>query len=376
MLQHDKGMAIKNACLKWHHARSISNKVHAFMVGKLLWQELVAHVKYTPHTYRSRDLVLLIISVSIPLSITLRCKSCEWLLSVMNHSIDVPTFFGGFLLPGGCGDSKSLLLGLHILCMGCLPLGLLSTSFTLSTILLLGYVRYRGDEQQQPNVFYYRELQTVPVWQEIHLADCDMLENAFEDISNELLYLMRYSGGHWLRNMTPSGSWDVFPLINQGDVVQENAALCPETMTVIQALPSAMTRNVFGNVMFSVVKPGTIITEHYGPTNIRLRCHLGLNNVSPECQLTVGDHTLNWKKGKCLVFDDSFLHSVSHFGEEEDQESCNDGLLDSKKDALSAQKRFAFGERRAVLIVDLWHPALSIEERQAVDIVFASCTNL
>ena len=46
------------------------------------------------------------------------------------------------------------------------------------------------------------------------------------------------------------------------------------------------------------------------------------------------------------MFDDSFLHSVSHSGEETD-------------------------DFRAVLIVDIWHPDLTREERDILDIIFA-----
>jgi aspartyl/asparaginyl beta-hydroxylase (cupin superfamily) len=45
-----------------------------------------------------------------------------------------------------------------------------------------------------------------------------------------------------------------------------------------------------------------------------------------------------WEKGRCSVFDDSFIHEVRHDGP----------------------------SRRVVLIVDCWHPALTNAERQFV----------
>ena len=66
----------------------------------------------------------------------------------------------------------------------------------------------------------------------------------------------------------------------------------------------------------------------------------------PSYSLCVADQSRSWKAGKTLVFDDSFLHSVSHIGEESDI-------------------------YRAVLIVDIWHPDLTSEERDIIDTVFA-----
>jgi len=76
------------------------------------------------------------------------------------------------------------------------------------------------------------------------------------------------------------------------------------------------------------------IEPHLGPTNMRLRCHLGINIPDGDCGLTVGGETRHWREGECLVFDDSLLH-----------ESWN-----------------RTGQARVVLVVDLWHPDLTPAE--------------
>ena len=76
------------------------------------------------------------------------------------------------------------------------------------------------------------------------------------------------------------------------------------------------------------------IEPHLGPTNMRLRCHLGINIPEGDCGLTVGGETRRWREGECLVFDDSLLH-----------ESWN-----------------RTEQARVVLIVDLWHPDLTPAE--------------
>ena len=50
-------------------------------------------------------------------------------------------------------------------------------------------------------------------------------------------------------------------------------------------------------VYFSRVKPGTHITPHCGPANVKLRCHLGLI-VPDNCWMRVGTETRTWEPGK------------------------------------------------------------------------------
>uniref|UniRef100_A0A3B4A4F8 Aspartyl/asparaginy/proline hydroxylase domain-containing protein n=1 Tax=Periophthalmus magnuspinnatus TaxID=409849 RepID=A0A3B4A4F8_9GOBI len=75
-------------------------------------------------------------------------------------------------------------------------------------------------------------------------------------------------------------------------------------------------------IKFSVMHPGTHVWPHTGPTNCRLRLHLGLVIPKTGCQ---------WEEGKVLIFDDSFEHEVW-------------------QDADSF---------RLIFIIDVWHPELT-----------------
>ncbi|KAL4223095.1 Aspartate beta-hydroxylase domain-containing protein 2 [Mactra antiquata] len=222
------------------------------------------------------------------------------------------------------------------------------------------------ENSQKPNVFFYGQLLAVNIWDtEMKRKipeDISLLETSYDMILEEYHNILKEGkSGLWKRNRTPEGSWDVFYLINQGVVIQENVDLVPNTKAVIDKLALIMKGNVFGNVMFSVLKPGTKITSHYGPTNIRLRCHLGLI-TTPQCSLTVNDDITTWEDGRCLVFDDSFCHSVDYTTEtghaEHTMENKHFNLC---KDLLP---------ERVVLIADLWHPDLTLEERQTINVCF------
>ena len=67
---------------------------------------------------------------------------------------------------------------------------------------------------------------------------------------------------------------------------------------------------------FSLISGNTTIPPHAGPTNSRLRAHLGL--VVPkkgEVNIRVGNETVGWKPGKWTVIDDSFEHEVVNNGD-------------------------------------------------------------
>lgn len=88
---------------------------------------------------------------------------------------------------------------------------------------------------------------------------------------------------------------------------------------------------------------GTHVHAHSGPTNCRLRAHLGLKVPSDPTGLStlrVADQQLTWEEGKLLVFDDSFDHEVWYDNPQR--------------------------EPRIVLIMDLWHPELTKAQRQSL----------
>lgn len=134
------------------------------------------------------------------------------------------------------------------------------------------------DKRQHPNVFFMDSLLSQP-WLEKTTTeidqDCATMEENVNKIHSELMIALDNNEDHWLVNNTPTGCWQVFHLINQGNIIERNVSLVPHTFNVVSRLQSIMQGTVFANVAFSVIYPGTRISDHFGPTNIRLRCHLG-----------------------------------------------------------------------------------------------------
>ncbi len=91
-----------------------------------------------------------------------------------------------------------------------------------------------------------------------------------------------------------------------------NHARCPVTSKTLEALPGLCRREL---VLFSALRPGSIVPPHAGPFNGRLRVHLALTG-SRGCYLRVGTQIREWEDGRVLAFDDSFEHQVCHAGKE------------------------------------------------------------
>ena len=121
----------------------------------------------------------------------------------------------------------------------------------------------------------------------------------------------------------------------------------PATATVVEALHKLEKRPTErlprGSVELSLMRPGAVVAPHCGPTNHRLRLHLGLV-VPSGAAITVAGETRRWEQGRVLAFDDSWEHSVAMNG------------------ARSP---------RVVLIVDVWQPGLSAAEREEVRVQWA-----
>lgn len=129
---------------------------------------------------------------------------------------------------------------------------------------------------------------------------------------------------------------DVFLSLISGRRIASNCAKAPFTCQLISEFPAARDCRR-GQAKFSVMHAGTHVWPHCGPTNCRLRSHLGL--IVPQgTYIRVAEETRTWEEGKLFIFDDSFEHEVWHNGT----------------------------TTRLVLIVDAWHPELTEDEKKSL----------
>ncbi|XP_044741209.1 aspartyl/asparaginyl beta-hydroxylase-like isoform X2 [Chrysoperla carnea] len=166
----------------------------------------------------------------------------------------------------------------------------------------------------------------------------DLLEENWMNIRKEGLSLLNSKGlfKDEAENLIDVGDWKQFELFSRGRKVPKNCKQAPYTCSLVEFFtPASHCRR--GQIKFSVMHPDTHVWPHCGPTNCRLRAHLGLK-IPPKTFIRVAESTRTWTEGKIIIFDDSFEHEVWHNGT----------------------------ETRLILIVDVWHPELTANEKQTL----------
>jgi aspartate beta-hydroxylase len=163
------------------------------------------------------------------------------------------------------------------------------------------------------------------------------VESHFEAIRDEVLALEPATFQRESERIERLGDWDVAFFYERGRRRDELCDACPVTARAIEAYPAM--RTMTGLIYVSRMRPATHIRAHRGPTNLRVRCHLGIKVPDGDCALRVGTEIRRWQEGKCLVFNDYVEHEAwNHTGED-----------------------------RLVLIVDMWHPGLSPVETSLLE---------
>lgn len=179
----------------------------------------------------------------------------------------------------------------------------------------------------------------LAVWKGEQGGQADQAEQGFAPYIN---YGHDQPLNQWLE-LNQSPRWSAFHLLKDGLPVPGNAERCPLTLQALAGAPQPEQPGRTPVAMFSLLKPRTRIPPHVGISNARLVCHLPL--IVPEgCGFRVGNQTRHWQPGQAWVFDDTIEH-----------EAWNDS-----------------GQLRVVLIFDIWHPALSAEERRMIGLMSAA----
>nr|WP_295660041.1 aspartyl/asparaginyl beta-hydroxylase domain-containing protein [Polymorphobacter sp.] len=131
--------------------------------------------------------------------------------------------------------------------------------------------------------------------------------------------------------------WGCYYLWQYGRPIDAALAACPATAAALAEVPKAELPGRAPTAFFSILKPRTRIPPHTGVSNTRTIVHLPLI-VPPGCGFRVGGETREWVEGQAFAFDDTIEH-----------EAWNDS-----------------DEVRVVLILDVWNPYLTADERALV----------
>ncbi len=205
------------------------------------------------------------------------------------------------------------------------------------------------DPRQRPTFLFFPDLPTRAYFDRAIFPWIDALEAATAAIDAELEPLLRSGSGRErvladelqeatsLRGADEPPSWTGYYFYRHGVRRDDNCAACPATARALDALPLCRIREHGPEVHFSVFTAGTHLLPHCGVTNTRVVGHLPLI-VPEDCALRVGGEVHHWRRGRVVVFDDTFEH-----------EAWNRSRT-----------------TRVVLIFDTWNPYLTEVEQAAV----------
>ena len=144
---------------------------------------------------------------------------------------------------------------------------------------------------------------------------CTKVEAQWEVIRDEALNA--YHAGHasairndmFFTNIVKTDKWKRFYIKWYTDTVDPATQLqCPHTAKLVQSMPEVKL------AMFSIMEPGTVVSEHRGPFRGAWRYHLGLDvpEEDDKCYIVVDDKRYGWRNGEGVLFDDTFLHRVEN----------------------------------------------------------------
>ncbi|XP_027630099.1 aspartyl/asparaginyl beta-hydroxylase isoform X3 [Tupaia chinensis] len=207
----------------------------------------------------------------------------------------------------------------------------------------LGHKRGHFASVWQRSLYNVNGLKAQPWWTARETGYTELvktLERNWKLIRDEGLAVMDKAKGLFLpedENLREKGDWSQFTLWQQGRRNENACKGAPKTCNLLEKF-SETTGCRRGQIKYSVMHPGTHVWPHTGPTNCRLRMHLGLVIPKEGCKIRCANETKTWEEGKVLIFDDSFEHEVW-------------------QDASSL---------RLIFIVDVWHPELTPQQRRSL----------
>nr|XP_023401486.1 aspartyl/asparaginyl beta-hydroxylase isoform X11 [Loxodonta africana] len=207
----------------------------------------------------------------------------------------------------------------------------------------LGHKRGHFASVWQRSLYNVKGLKAQPWWTTKETGYTELvksLERNWKLIRDEGLAVMDTARGLFLpedENLREKGDWSQFTLWQQGRKNENACKGAPKTCALLEKFPET-TGCRRGQIKYSVMHPGTHVWPHTGPTNCRLRMHLGLVIPKEGCKIRCAGETKTWEEGKVLIFDDSFEHEVW-------------------QDASSF---------RLIFIVDVWHPELTPQQRHSL----------
>ena len=264
--------------------------------------------------------------------------------------------------------------------------------------------RYRDPKERPPRILI-PGLRSIDWWSDSsadlakgHLKNMiDILESNWKDIRDEVKAVADAGKIGWTRtklaewatkelevqhtkkfprskvDTSEFNSWHVMYLISQGHMFNNRKNDLPKTMRILEKLKPDILMPM-GDVYISMLVPGVHVIEHCGPTNHRVRMHLG-SDLPPGATFRVGDISRSspgTKKASAAkqITPRGFHHSEYGDGKAAWQHVKISAFGDGFEHEVYFDERLANNVPRIVLLVDTWHPDLTLKQREILTKAF------
>jgi len=165
---------------------------------------------------------------------------------------------------------------------------------------------------------------TRPIWDTNKVAIGRFLEENHHIFKAELESILNDHRGLFreLQRHDPSrehlatpGGWETVRVVRYHHWYDLFCEMAPQTCALVRSRPE-INNCKFMNVNYVKLNPGTHLKPHFG-NGPRLSAHLSV--IAPEplrAGMSVGSEQVMWMEGKAIIFDDTYPHCVSHWGEQ------------------------------------------------------------
>jgi len=208
----------------------------------------------------------------------------------------------------------------------------------------------------RPSFIAYSGVKEAPFIDAQAIIENGQFQNIHATIKQSVLELLRnnspqpyvkggLSAPKGLEHLSANSDWSSLSIHEAGRTLVEEAK--PLVKILYENFDLADCPPMAPEIMISILQPGTHITPHYGISNIKQTLHIPIVLPKGDIGIKVGGIQQTWPENSPLIFDDSFLHEAWNRSE----------------------------EVRIVLILDIWHPSLSAEEKTFLNQGFPMISN-
>lgn len=186
----------------------------------------------------------------------------------------------------------------------------------------------------------YPNISLKSIWTENFRDILSPIMNNYDIIKEEIMNSLNYDiykpiGSHFdSSNDIEIKKWNSFNIIKDR-IDLDTTNIFKKTKELIQKISL-----FYGWCFISILEPGAHIPRHNGRYNHKLTCHIGIDGLE-NCEFIIDNNKLKWKENDFFVFNDFSYHEVKHNG----------------------------NKKRVVLIFDLFHPELNLNEIECLKIL-------